>query len=133
MQDPTIALRVLHALRATGVRLAIDDFGTGHSSLAKLRHLPVDELKIDKSFILDLQPGDDDATAAALVRSTIELGHNLGLSVVAEGVETPHARERLATYGCDLAQGFLYSKPLPPQRLIAWLDAVSQDTESASP
>jgi diguanylate cyclase (GGDEF)-like protein len=133
MQNPTIALRVLHALRATGVRLAIDDFGTGHSSLAKLRRLPVDELKIDKSFILDLQPGDADATAAALVRSTIELGHNLGLSLVAEGVETPHARERLATYGCDLAQGFLYSKPLPPQRLIAWLDAVSQDAESTSP
>jgi diguanylate cyclase (GGDEF)-like protein len=133
MQNPTIALRVLHALRATGVRLAIDDFGTGHSSLAKLRRLPVDELKIDKSFILDLQPGDDDATAAAIVRSTIELGHNLGLAVVAEGVETPHARERLTTYGCDLAQGLLYSKPRPPQRLIAWLDAAPQDTESASP
>jgi len=133
MQDPAVALRVMHALRATGVRLAIDDFGTGQSSLAKLRRLPVDKLKIDKSFILDLQPGDDDATAAAIVRSTIELGHNLGLAVVAEGVETPHARERLTTYGCDLAQGFLYSKPRPPQRLIAWLDAAPQDTESASP
>ncbi|MDZ7829676.1 MAG: bifunctional diguanylate cyclase/phosphodiesterase [Halofilum sp. (in: g-proteobacteria)] len=121
MQDAAHAMQVLRALRDTGVRLSIDDFGTGESSLAQLRRLPVDELKIDKSFILDLHESDADDSIEAIVRSTIELGHNMGLSVVAEGVETPYAREWLLRYGCDLAQGFLFSKPLAPAALEQWV------------
>lgn len=123
MQDTAFALRVLQGLKGTGVRLAVDDFGTGQSSLAQLRRLPVDELKIDKSFILDLQENHEDASVEAIVRSAIDLGHNMGLSVVAEGVETSFSREWLKRSDCDLAQGFLYSRPLPAAAFAAWARA----------
>jgi diguanylate cyclase len=103
-----------------GVRFSIDDFGTGYSSLGYLRRLPVDELKIDKSFVLEMTTDESDAL---IVRSTIDLAHNLGLRVVAEGVESAEAWMRLAALGCDLAQGFHLSRPLPASGLLALLEA----------
>ena len=92
-----------------GVRLALDDFGTGYSSLAYLRRLPVAELKIDRSFVSDLLlNGNDDV----IVRSTVDLGHNLGLLVVAEGIENAQVGDHLTTLGCDIGQGYLLSRPL---------------------
>jgi EAL domain-containing protein (putative c-di-GMP-specific phosphodiesterase class I) len=101
-----------------GERLAIDDFGTGHSSLVYLQKLTVDEIKVDRSFVVNLPsvPGD-----AVIVRSTIELGHNLGLTVVAEGVEDEAALEILVENGCDLAQGYFFSRPCPADELTSWL------------
>jgi EAL domain-containing protein (putative c-di-GMP-specific phosphodiesterase class I) len=120
MTDPERALPVLRALHALGVRIAVDDFGTGYSSLAYLRRLPVDEVKIDKSFVLGLA---SDLGDLAVVRAIIELGHSLGLSVVAEGVEQDATRDQLVEMGCDVAQGFLISRPLTPDRFDAWLAA----------
>lgn len=118
MRDAEHALGVLSQLKACGVHLAIDDFGTGYSSLAHLKRLPVDELKIDKSFVMHMTAESDDAV---IVRSTIELGHNMGLSVVAEGVEDEHAMEMLKHFHCDMAQGYLISRPLPAEELTRWL------------
>jgi len=120
MTDPVRALSVLHLLRDLGVAIAIDDFGTGYSSLAYLRRLEVDELKIDKSFVLDLARDEGNAT---IVRSTIELGHNLGLRMVAEGVEDTETLALLRAWGCDVVQGYLFSRPLPAADVIAWLSA----------
>ena len=100
--------------------LSVDDFGTGYSSLAYLRRLPVHEIKIDKSFVQDM---GTDANDAAIVQTIIGLAHNLGLRVVAEGVEDERSRELLVRSGCDLAQGYLISRPLSPDRLEAWLSA----------
>ncbi|MEO7917332.1 MAG: EAL domain-containing protein [Dokdonella sp.] len=119
MRDATHALKVLHQLKACGVKLAIDDFGTGHSSLAYLKRLPVDELKIDRSFVMNMTRDADDAV---IVRSTIELGHNMGLSVVAEGVEDEQAFRMLKNFHCDVAQGYLISRPLPAELLTEWLN-----------
>jgi diguanylate cyclase (GGDEF)-like protein len=104
------AQAVLHELRSLGVRVAIDDFGTGYSSLAQLQQLPADELKIDKSFVMDM---DVNANNAAIVRSTIDLGRNLGLEVTAEGVETEETRDLLQQLGCDYVQGYLLGRPAP--------------------
>ena len=101
-----------------GERLAIDDFGTGHSSLVYLQRLPLDEIKVDRSFVTNLATVPSDAVIA---RSTIDLAHNLGLSVVAEGVEDHRTLERLLEYGCDYAQGYLFSRPLPADELSEWL------------
>lgn len=120
MSDPAKALPVLRRLHAMGVVLAVDDFGTGYSSLAYLRRLPVDEVKIDKSFVLGM---GSDLGDLAVVRSIVELGHSLGLTVVAEGVEDDVARDALVTMGCHVAQGYLISRPLPEDRLEAWLSA----------
>ncbi|GGS22867.1 MULTISPECIES: putative bifunctional diguanylate cyclase/phosphodiesterase [Actinokineospora] len=120
MADPQRALPVLRALHALGVVLAVDDFGTGYSSLAYLRQLPVDEVKIDKSFVLGM---GTDLGDHAVVRSIVELGHSLGLTVVAEGVEDDLARDQLTAMGCDVAQGYLISRPLSESRLEAWLQA----------
>ena len=109
MRDPHLAARNMQLLRVAGVRFAIDDFGTGHSSLSQLNMLPVDELKIDRSFITHARLGSDTAT---IVTSTIELGHSMGLEVVAEGVEEPEAWNLLRQLGCDFAQGYLISRPL---------------------
>jgi diguanylate cyclase (GGDEF)-like protein len=119
LADRVRARDVLARLRLAGVRIAIDDYGSGYSSLAYLRELPVDELKLDRSFIF---PMADDARAAAIVRSTVELAHSLGLTIVAEGVEHAAAANELARYGCDGAQGFHYARALDPTELIWWLD-----------
>jgi diguanylate cyclase (GGDEF)-like protein len=120
MRDAAYALRTLGDMKARGITLAIDDYGTGHSSLAHLKRLPVDELKIDKSFVVHLTAIAEDNV---IVRSTIELGHNMGLAVVAEGVESAECLELLRGFGCDLAQGYLISRPLPQDQLLAWLVA----------
>ncbi|CAA9535136.1 MAG: diguanylate cyclase/phosphodiesterase (GGDEF & EAL domains) with PAS/PAC sensor(s) [uncultured Thermoleophilia bacterium] len=103
---------VLQQLRSIGVRVAIDDFGTGYSSLAQLQQLPADEIKVDKSFVIDMETNSNNA---AIVRSTIGLGRNLALDVTAEGVETSEARDRLVELGCDYAQGFFLGRPTPPE------------------
>jgi diguanylate cyclase (GGDEF)-like protein len=118
MRDAVYALEVLNRLRACGVKLAIDDFGTGYSSLSHLKRLPVNELKIDKSFVMTMAEDNDDAV---IVRSTIELAHNMGLKVVAEGVEDTRTLEMLRGYRCDVAQGYLISRPLPVGQLTEWL------------
>jgi len=105
-----------------GIRLSIDDFGTGYSSLSYLTRLPISEIKIDRSFVMNMNADEDDAT---IVRSTIELGRNLGLEVVAEGVETADLWERLSELGCTIAQGIFLSKPLPAGELTAWFAARS--------
>ena len=110
MTDPGRAQATLERLSRIGLTLSVDDFGTGYSSLANLKRLPVDVIKIDKSFVIDMAI---DASDAAIVRSTIDLAHNLGLRVVAEGVESHQAWVRLTELGCDLAQGFYVSRPLP--------------------
>jgi diguanylate cyclase (GGDEF)-like protein len=118
MVDRIRSMEVLDRLHAMGLSLSIDDFGTGYSSLAYLKRLPVDEIKIDKSFILNMAVDSNDALIA---RSTVDLGHNLGLQVVAEGVETPEIWERLEAMGCDQAQGYLISRPLPFDDFVRWL------------
>jgi EAL domain-containing protein (putative c-di-GMP-specific phosphodiesterase class I) len=119
MKDATYAQRILADLKRRGFCLAIDDFGTGYSSLAHLKRLPVDELKIDKSFVLNLtETATDDLV---IVRSTIELGHNMGLVVIAEGVETAESWSILERLGCDLAQGYYMSPPLPVDAIGNWL------------
>jgi diguanylate cyclase (GGDEF)-like protein/PAS domain S-box-containing protein len=109
---------VLERLHDQGACLAIDDYGTGYSSLSYLQRLPIDEIKIDRSFVQDLDSRDADAV---IVRSTIDLAHNLGLTVVAEGVEHRQALELLRSYGCDRAQGYLFSRPCPADELTPWL------------
>lgn len=118
MRDSAVALGMLGRLKECGVRLAIDDFGTGYSSLSYLKRMPVDELKIDKSFIMDMADDNDDAT---IVRATIELGHSMGLSVVAEGVENPRTLRMLEDFRCDMAQGYLIGRPVPAAELTALL------------
>ncbi|RQO54675.1 GGDEF domain-containing protein [Paucibacter sp. KBW04] len=118
MDDPQRALSTLEQLSALGFKLSIDDFGTGYSSLAYLKTLPVDELKIDKSFVLAME---NDLGDAKIVHSTIELAHNLGLSVVAEGVETAKAWKILAALGCDEGQGYFIAKPMPENQFLDWL------------
>jgi diguanylate cyclase (GGDEF)-like protein/PAS domain S-box-containing protein len=119
MADPAHAVRVLGSLRDAGVAVAIDDFGTGYSSLAYLRRLPVSELKIDKSFVIGMAGREQED--AAIVRSTSDLGHILGLSVVAEGVEDERTLDLLGEIGCDAAQGYFIARPMPVAALEQWL------------
>lgn len=128
MEDPTVAVDVLGRLRALGVAIALDDFGTGHSSLAHVRRLPIDVVKVDKSFVLGMLTDEEDAT---IVASTVALGHSLGLEVVAEGVESDAVWRRLAAFGCDIAQGYVLSRPLPADKLTTWL--ASADTRRRMP
>jgi EAL domain-containing protein (putative c-di-GMP-specific phosphodiesterase class I) len=125
MADPVRAYRLLTELAAAGVKLAIDDFGTGYSSLAYLKNLPVNQLKIDRSFVLHMH---DDPNDAIIVRSVIDLGHNLGLETVAEGIEDLDTWEQLTNLGCDSAQGFFLARPMPAAAFASWL----QDTSSAA-
>jgi diguanylate cyclase (GGDEF)-like protein len=117
MAEPARSTQCLSALHDLGVRLVIDDFGTGYSSLSYLRRLPVDQLKIDRSFVIGLAAGDDDV----IVRSTIDLAHNLGLTVVAEGVETERVYRRLAEIGCDAVQGTFIREPASAADVRAWI------------
>ncbi len=117
--DTPRTLRILEQLDEIGVRISIDDFGTGHSSLTNLRRLPISELKVDRSFVTEMLVEHNDEV---IVRSTIDLGHNLGFTVVAEGVETADLTHRLQSLGCDLAQGYGICRPLPYDRLTRWLD-----------
>ena len=122
--------RTLHELKTLGTKIAIDDFGTGYSSLAYLKRLPVSEIKIDRSFVTNLSTDNDDA---AIVRPTISLGHNLGLEVVAEGVEDGTSYKMLAEYGCDYAQGYFISPPLPADELVEWLRTSAWGDRAATP
>jgi diguanylate cyclase (GGDEF)-like protein len=132
MLDPARATTTLERLSEIGLSLSIDDFGTGYSSLANLKRLPVDMIKIDKSFVLEMATEHSDA---AIVRSTIELAHNLGLRVIAEGVEDRQIWEELARLGCDYAQGYYLSRPLPADRLTKKLgmDTPPDDTVERPP
>lgn len=123
MLNPEVALQVLHDLRACGIALAVDDFGTGYSSLTQLKRMPVQELKIDQSFIRQLDEHSEDAV---IVRSTIEMGHSLGLKVVAEGVELESSAKLLKHWGCDFIQGYLISRPLSAQAFEAWAKSTEQ-------
>jgi len=119
IEDPDRALKMLESLAALGVRLSIDDFGTGYSSLSYLARMPVNEVKIDRSFVQGL---DSDRDFAAIVRAAIDMGHSLDLKVVAEGIETEEQANRLADLDCDLAQGYLFAKPMPVTELDRWLE-----------
>jgi diguanylate cyclase (GGDEF)-like protein len=120
MRDPAGALVVLQDFANAGIRLSLDDFGTGYSSMSYLRQLPVGELKVDRSFVSDLVAEHADAV---LVRSAVDLGHNLGLSVVAEGVEDAPTLDALHAVGCDIAQGFYVARPMPAEEVNAWIAA----------
>jgi len=117
MQNPNVAADTLQAIKALGVTLSIDDFGTGYSSLAYLKRFPIDILKIDQSFVRDMQ---DDPADMAIVRATIALGHELGLKLVAEGVETLEQAERLTALGCEELQGYWFSRPVDANALLQW-------------
>jgi diguanylate cyclase (GGDEF)-like protein/PAS domain S-box-containing protein len=123
LDDPGRTVAVLERLDAMGIKLSVDDFGTGYSSLSYLRRLPVSEIKIDRSFVMRMA---DDAGDEAIVRSTIELGRNLGLHVVAEGVESEEAWRRLNELGCDYAQGFWLSRPMPAEDVAGWFEGHAQ-------
>jgi diguanylate cyclase (GGDEF)-like protein/PAS domain S-box-containing protein len=118
MADPAHALAIMSMLQSMGVRLSVDDFGTGYSSLTHLRELPIDEIKIDKAFVMGMLTSDADA---AIVRTVIDLAHNLGKQVCAEGVEDAETLRRLEEMGCDLAQGYFISRPVPAATLMTWL------------
>lgn len=118
VDDPESAIAVLQRFKDRGIKLSIDDYGTGYSSLAQLKQLPVHELKIDKSFVQRLVEDTDDQI---IVRSTIELAHNMGLSVVAEGIEDEYSLDWLAKHQCELAQGYFISRPKPAKELTPWL------------
>jgi diguanylate cyclase (GGDEF)-like protein len=123
MVNPTLAMETLTGLHDLGVRLSIDDYGTGYSSMAYLKRLPVDELKVDRSFVLNMTSNDNDAI---LVRSAIDLGHNLGLAVVAEGVEGADHVAALRDLGCDVAQGYHFARPMPPEQFAQWLASTGE-------
>ena len=122
MADPAHALAILAMLQSMGVRLSVDDFGTGYSSLTHLRELPIDEIKIDKSFVIGMRTSEADA---AIVRTVIDLAHNLGKQVCAEGVEDEATWHLLRDLGCDLAQGFWIAKPMAADELMDWLAKTS--------
>lgn len=118
MQDPVCAITAIQTLREMGILISIDDFGTGYSSLAYLKKLAVSQIKVDKSFVMDMIENDNDAI---IVPSTIDLAHNLGLRVVAEGVESEEILKQLIAFGCDIAQGYYISPPLPIGQFCEWL------------
>jgi EAL domain-containing protein (putative c-di-GMP-specific phosphodiesterase class I) len=118
MQDPDHAIRIMQSLCDGGMRIAIDDFGTGYSSLAYLTRFPVGALKIDRSFVADVNQDPNDAT---IVRTIIEMAHSLGFTVVAEGVETEEQATFLRLLRCERAQGYLFAKPMPAESLVKLL------------
>ncbi len=120
MADPELALNTLRTLADMNITLSIDDFGTGHSSLVYLKRLPTNELKIDKAFVMDMLINENDRL---IVKSIINLAHNLGYSVVAEGIEDSEAYEYLKGLGCETAQGYYISKPLTVEEFDEWLQS----------
>jgi diguanylate cyclase (GGDEF)-like protein len=124
MADPSRAIALLHQLRDLGVRLSVDDFGTGYSSLSYLKSLPVDEVKIDRSFVTNLSGQSEDV---AIVRAIVDLGRHLGLEVVAEGVEDQPTWDLLSSMGCDLVQGWHHGRPMPVTEFVPWLLARAGD------
>jgi EAL domain-containing protein (putative c-di-GMP-specific phosphodiesterase class I) len=130
MADPAHALQVLGRLNEMGVQVAIDDFGTGYSSMAYLKSLPVHELKVDRSFVAQMTSNGRDEV---IVRSTVDLGRNLGLRVVAEGVEDGTTWQELDALGCDAIQGYYISRPVPPEDLITWLEQQKAATPNPQP
>ncbi len=122
MTDPVQAMAILSLLQTLGVSISIDDFGTGYSSLSNLRQIPFDEVKIDKSFVMEMMSNEGDTT---IVRAIIDLAHNLGRQVVAEGVETEQALKKLHEWGCDAAQGYYISRPIPAADVPKWLQESS--------
>ncbi len=122
MGDSRRSLAVLEGLSGLGVHLSVDDFGTGYSSLSHLRQLPVSELKVDKSFVMTMSSNEHDAV---IVRALIDLGRSLGLTTVAEGVESSEAWDLLRSMGCEQAQGYLLSRPLPAEQFVRWLERQS--------
>ncbi|HET6194238.1 MAG TPA: EAL domain-containing protein, partial [Acetobacteraceae bacterium] len=128
MDDGTGTANMLADLKALGMRLAIDDFGTGYSSLNYLQRMPVDVLKIDRSFVDGLEHGGDDL---AFARAICDLARTLSLQTIAEGIELPAQADRLGELGCDLGQGYLYAKAMPPERIAELLEA-AYPTERAS-
>ena len=127
MADAEHTLEILREVQRMGIRLSIDDFGTGYSSLAYLQRLPVDDIKVDRSFVLSMMRNSSDE---AIVRSTIELAHNLGLRAIAEGVEDAATLGRLRELGCDLAQGYYMGRPMPLAQLIEWLATSEWGTQT---
>jgi diguanylate cyclase (GGDEF)-like protein len=123
--DPERALQTMDSLRAMGVHIALDDFGIGYSSLAYLNRLPLDEIKIDRSFVIGMI---DDESSATIVRATVELGHGLGYAVVAEGVENAETRQRLTALGCDAIQGFFVARPMPADQAAEWIGKATLPT-----
>jgi EAL domain-containing protein (putative c-di-GMP-specific phosphodiesterase class I) len=117
MTDPARAQRLLGQLSALGIRIAIDDFGAGYTSLGQLRTLPVSELKIDRSFVMSM---DTDPGSAVIVQSVVDLGHNLGLTIIAEGVESERVMAALSNIGCDVAQGYFIARPVTAAAVDAW-------------
>ncbi len=128
VRDFSRATLVLQCLRDLGVRVSIDDFGTGYSSLAKLKHLPVDEMKIDRTFVMDLPQNPDDA---AIIQATLNLAHDLGLAVVAEGVESAAALHWLTAQGCEQAQGYYISRPMPAETFSHWVSQQHREARRA--
>ncbi|HTS52826.1 MAG TPA: EAL domain-containing protein, partial [Burkholderiales bacterium] len=118
MEDPQRVHEIMRELKHLGLRLAIDDYGKGYSSLAYIQRLQCDELKVDRTFVTHISAREKDA---AIVRSTIDLGHSLGLTVVAEGIEDAEVMGVLRKLGCDLGQGFGICRPLPPEQLVDWI------------
>jgi EAL domain-containing protein (putative c-di-GMP-specific phosphodiesterase class I) len=129
LTDPARAAKVLQELSTAGVNISLDDFGRGQTSLAYLSALPIDELKIDRSFVTDML---ENPAHAAIVRSIVDLGHNLQLRVVGEGVETRDILEALRRTGCDVAQGFLLARPMASDKLPQWLAGVVADPPPVS-
>jgi c-di-GMP phosphodiesterase len=117
LDEPQVVLRNLHALKQEGIQITIDDFGTGYSSLGYLRQLPIDCIKIDRSFVVEIDRGRGDLFAETI----ITLAHRLGAETVAEGVETAAQVRCLRNLGCDTVQGFLYARPMPADELVGWI------------
>lgn len=129
MNDQEFTLRILQQVKQAGMRVSLDDFGTGYSSLSRLQRLPIDCLKIDRSFIVDLP---ESRNSQELIKTVIALGHNLGAAVLAEGVETASQARMLTDYGCDEAQGYYYGRPVPASQMIAQLRDVQRAQEPGS-